>query len=115
MIAEVLIAACLLSGSLVILLAALGILRLPDALCRGHALGKGMTVGLVLVLLGLWIFLGLDAGGVKLPLAVLFQFLTIPIASHLLVRLAHRRRGRARSDSTTGMQAPRPGRPDRGG
>lgn len=78
-------------GSAVILLAAIGILRLPDALCRGHALGKGMTAGLILVLIGLWFHLGLEVAGIKVPLAVAFQFLTIPIASHLLVRQAYRR------------------------
>ena len=90
MITEVLVSLCLLAGSVIILLAALGILRLPDALCRGHALGKGMTLGLVLILSGLWLFLGIEEAGIKVPLAVLFQFLTIPVASHLLVRLAWR-------------------------
>lgn len=90
MIMELLTSICLLLGSAVIFLASLGILRLPDALCRAHALGKGMTLGLVLVLTGLWLFLGIEEAGIKVPLAVLFQFLTIPVASHLLVRLAYR-------------------------
>jgi multicomponent Na+:H+ antiporter subunit G len=91
MIMEILIALSLFVGCLIILLSAIGILRLPDALCRSHALGKGMTLGLILVLIGLWVFLGFEVGGIKVPLAVLFQFLTIPIASHLLVRLAYRK------------------------
>jgi multicomponent Na+:H+ antiporter subunit G len=91
MIMELLISASLLLGSTIILLSAVGIIRLPDAVCRGHALGKGMTLGLILVLVGLWLFLGLETAGIKVPLAVLFQFLTIPIASHLLVRLAYRK------------------------
>jgi multicomponent Na+:H+ antiporter subunit G len=91
MITEILTAAALLLGCVIILLSAIGILRLPDALCRGHALGKGMTLGLMLVLIGLWIYLGLEDAGIKVPLAVLFQFLTIPVGSHLLVRLAWRR------------------------
>lgn len=90
MIMEILTSASLLLGSIVILLSAIGILRLPDAFCRGHALGKGMTMGLILILFGLWFFLGLEVAGIKIPLVVLFQFLTIPIASHLLIRLAHR-------------------------
>lgn len=91
MIMELLISASLLLGSTIILLSAVGIIRLPDAVCRGHALGKGMTLGLILVLVGLWLFLGLETAGIKVPLAVLFQFLTIPIASHLLVRLAYQK------------------------
>ncbi|NDV63543.1 monovalent cation/H(+) antiporter subunit G [Puniceicoccales bacterium CK1056] len=90
MITEILTAFFLVLGSGVILLAAIGILRLPDALCRGHALGKGMTAGLILVLIGLWFYLGIEVAGIKVPLAVIFQFLTIPIASHLLVRQAYR-------------------------
>lgn len=91
MIQDILISLFLLMGSMVIVLAAVGLLRLPDAVCRSHALGKGMTLGLVLVLIGLWLYLGLEAAGIKLPLAVAFQFLTIPVASHLLIRLAYRR------------------------
>ena len=110
MITELLIAACLLSGSLIILLAALGILRLPDSLCRGHALGKGMTFGLVLVLLGLWIFLGLDAGGVKVPLAFELQdaiqpgvgicgllLAAIPLRRHFACQVCRRRGALERS------------------
>jgi multicomponent Na+:H+ antiporter subunit G len=91
MTTEILTAFFLILGCSVILLAAVGILRLPDALCRGHALGKGMTAGLILVLIGLWFHLGIEVAGIKVPLAVVFQFLTIPIASHLLVRQAYRR------------------------
>ena len=91
MMIEILTSIFLVVGCGIILLSAIGILRLPDALCRSHALGKGMTMGLILVLVGLWFFLGLEVAGIKIPLAVAFQFLTIPIASHLLIRLAHRR------------------------
>lgn len=91
MIIELVTSLFLVLGSGIILLAAIGILRLPDALCRGHALGKGMTLGLILVLIGLWFHLGLEVAGIKILLAVAFQFLTIPIASHLLIRLAYRR------------------------
>ncbi len=105
MIVDSLIALTLLLGSSIILLSAMGILRLPDAICRGHALGKGMTLGLILVLVGLWVYLGLETAGIKLPLAVAFQFLTIPIASHLLVRLAYR------SNEHSSAPPPKPSKP----
>lgn len=104
MIAHSVIALCLLLGSVVILIAALGVLRLPDAPCRSHALGKGMTLGIMLILIGLWIFLGTEESGIKLPIAVLFQFLTIPIASHLLIRLAWRNRQRDRQGTEAAAQ-----------
>jgi multicomponent Na+:H+ antiporter subunit G len=106
MILELLTVASLLLGCLIILLSAIGIFRLPDALCRGHALGKGMTLGLILVLIGLWTHLGFRVAGIKVPLAVLFQFLTIPIASHLLVRLAHRKGLRRESRESAATATP---------
>lgn len=107
MIIEILSALALLLGCLIILLSAVGILRLPDALCRGHALGKGMTMGLILVLIGLWIYLGMEEAGIKVPLAVLFQFLTIPVGSHLLVRLAYQQGQLAEQEEAAGPEEDR--------
>lgn len=88
---EIIISFFILSGATFILISALGILKLPDVFCRSHALGKGMTLGITLVLIGLWVHLGLQDAGVKVPLAVLFQFVTIPVASHLIAQLAFRK------------------------
>lgn len=79
-------------GSLVILFAMIGTIRLPDVFCRAHSLGKGLTLGLVLLLVGLWIDLGSEAAGLRIPAAILFQFLTLPVASHLAASLAHQKR-----------------------
>lgn len=70
------------------LLAAIGLLRLPDALCRSHAVAKAMTLGILLILLGTWAGLGNVEGGWKLGLAILFQVATIPVASQLLADTA---------------------------
>lgn len=85
------VAALALAGAAFIVLAAVGLLRLPDIYCRAHALGKAMTLGLILVLLALWVELGVAEAGLILPLAILFQLLTIPVGGHLLCRLAKRR------------------------
>jgi multicomponent Na+:H+ antiporter subunit G len=79
-----------LGGAFFVLAAAIGIVRLPDVLCRSHALAKGMTLGISLMLAGLWIHLGRaeDTSGLKIALAVFFQLLTIPVSSHLLSLLA---------------------------
>lgn len=71
-------------GSLVIFVSAIGVYRLPDAYSRGHALGKGMTLGISLMLIGYWIYSGTQTAGLKVLIAIFFQFLTIPVASHLL-------------------------------
>lgn len=89
-LADILCAAFLLGGSAFILVAAIGIVRLPDVLCRSHALAKAMTLGISLMLAGLWIHLGREAAasGLKIVLAVFFQLLTIPVSSHLLSLVA---------------------------
>lgn len=73
------------SGVLFILIANLGILIMPDVICRAHALSKAVTLGILLMLIGLWIHLGPEAVGLKVFLTILFQFITIPISSHLFI------------------------------
>lgn len=82
---ELISAFFLLSGVLFILIANLGILIMPDVLCRSHALSKAVTLGILLMLMGLWTYLGSEAVGLKILLAILFQFITIPLSSHLFV------------------------------
>jgi multicomponent Na+:H+ antiporter subunit G len=90
LLTTILAGACLLSGAFFMLAAAVGILRLPDVLCRSHALAKAMTLGIILMLTGLWLHLGGEEGfsGLKVTLAVFFQLVTVPVASHLLSLLA---------------------------
>ena len=79
-------------GSLTILAAMIGLVRLPDVYCRAHALGKGLTLGLGVLFVSLWIDLGLGNTGLKILAAILFQFITLPVASHLLARLSLEKR-----------------------
>lgn len=81
-------ASLLLTGAALILTAAIGVVRLPDVLCRSHAVAKAMTLGIFLMLLGLWVYLGERQTVLKIILAILFQLITIPVASHLLGLLA---------------------------
>lgn len=85
---EWLVFACALSGVALMLLAAIGLLRLPDALCRAHAAAKATALGIALVLCAVWLDHGSGAAGFKVALAILFQLATIPVASHLLARVA---------------------------
>lgn len=87
---EFLVGGMLLSGSALMLFAALGLFRLRDALCRAHALGKATTFGVSLMILALWIHLGDDVSGLKLTLVLAFSLLTIPLASHLIALLMYR-------------------------
>lgn len=86
----VLTAIFLLSGACFIFLGGLGVVRLPDVFCRGHALGKAMTLGISLMLIGLWIHIGIGEAGIKVIIAIMFQFATIPVAAHLLTLHAYK-------------------------
>jgi multicomponent Na+:H+ antiporter subunit G len=77
-------------GMLFVVVAAVGLLRLPDVYCRSHALGKAFTLGVNSMLVGLWFKQGGAAFGLKVALVVTFMFLTIPVATHLITRLAWR-------------------------
>lgn len=88
---ELLAAACLLLGTFLMVVTGLGLLRLPDVFCRMHAAGKAGTLGVVLIILGTVVALAGTANDVWFRglLAVLFQFLTTPAATHLLARAAY--------------------------
>jgi multicomponent Na+:H+ antiporter subunit G len=88
---ELLAAACLLLGTFLMVVTALGLLRLPDVFCRMHAAGKAGTLGVVLIILGAVIALAGTPNDVSVRglLAVVFQFLTTPAATHLLARAAY--------------------------
>ena len=75
-------------GTALLLIGALGLLRLPDFYCRTHAATKPDTFGLVLILLGLGIYDGLTLTTVKMLVIILFVFLANPTSSHALGRAA---------------------------
>lgn len=88
---DVLSGVLLLSGCSLMLLAAIGLLRLPDYYCRSHAVAKATTLGIGQILVAVWMQLGTDVAGLKIALALVFQVVTIPVASHLMSLTALRR------------------------
>lgn len=79
----------LLAGSAICLLAALGVLRLPDFFMRMHAATKAGVVGSGLVLISVAITDTTAVTWFKVGAAVLFLLLTTPVAGHLLGRAAY--------------------------
>jgi multicomponent Na+:H+ antiporter subunit G len=75
-------------GSVFILLAAIGLVRMPDLYTRIQAGTKASTLGTILVLLGL--ALVYPAWALKLILLIAFVAITNPISSHVLARAAAR-------------------------
>lgn len=89
-LADYVAAACMLLGALLALIAAIGVLRLPDLLSRMHAATKPQVLGLILILIGLGFRLR-DPGAIGvLVLIGLFQLLTSPVANHMVGRTSIR-------------------------
>ena len=77
-------------GVLVLLIAGIGVLRLPDALARQHAATKAATLGLGLLILGAGLAAGRWDWALRLILLLALLLVTLPLASHALGRAATR-------------------------
>ena len=84
---EVIISIFVILGTVVIVAATIGVVRLPDPYSRSHALGKGLTLGILLLLIGLWFSSDNPIASLKIGIAIVFQLVTIPVASHLIGNL----------------------------
>jgi len=73
-------------GSLFVLLAAIGLLRMPDLFTRMHPSSKAATLGTVSILIGTALYFQNGAIAVRAVLICLFLFLTAPVASHIIAR-----------------------------
>ena len=81
---ETLISLCLLIGTFFTLVAAIGILRMPDIYMRIHAVTKAGTVGIGLILLAVALFFVDSAVTSGVIGIMLFIIVTTPAAAHLL-------------------------------
>lgn len=77
-------------GTLLTLVAALGVLRLPDLMMRMHASTKSATLGVVLVLAGVALRFRDPEVAVRSVLIILFLFATAPVAAQVIARAAYR-------------------------
>lgn len=70
------------------LIGSIGTIRLPDFYSRTHATSKSDTLGMMLIILGLIIYEGLNINSGKLFLILLFILLANPVGAHALARAA---------------------------
>lgn len=85
-----LISFLILGGTLFTVVAAVGVVRLPDVYSRLHAASKNSTLGVMMMVLGTFFYFWymdnlIDA---KLFLAILFIFITAPVSAHVVSRSA---------------------------
>lgn len=71
-------------------LAGIGQLRFSDLMTRMHVATKPSTLGLLLVATGAMFRIRDDGAVALLVLTVVLQFVTAPVAAHLVGRAAHR-------------------------
>ena len=76
-----------LMGSLVLLIASIGLIRMPDVYNRLQVGTKATTLGTILSLIGL-VFLMPGWWG-KLILLIFFVMMTNPVSSHVLARASY--------------------------
>ena len=91
MITTVLIVFLILLGAFLMLVAALGLVRFPDVYTRMHAASKSVSLGLVCMLIALALYYWTPMIILKSFAGIIFIFLTIPVASHMIGRAAYLR------------------------
>jgi multicomponent Na+:H+ antiporter subunit G len=88
LIREIVSCTFILTGTLLMLLASIGLLRFPDFYIRMSAITKGSILGLSLILLGMGIYFNQPDIFLKVLAVILFTMVTSPIAAHVIGRAA---------------------------
>lgn len=78
-----------LMGGFFTLIAAAGLIRLPDVFIRMHASTKAGTLGSSLTLLAAALYFAETSVTIKALIGIFFLMLTAPIAAHLIGRAAN--------------------------
>lgn len=76
-------------GVAFMLVAAVGVVRMPDFLMRLHCSTKSATLGVGCVLLGAALYFGDAAVWARALAVMVFVFATAPVAAHILGRAAY--------------------------
>jgi multicomponent Na+:H+ antiporter subunit G len=87
---EVVSSVLLLAGVALAVVAGVGVVRFPDVFSRMHAATKPATLGLLLVMVGSALAIADERSQTRLLLVAVFQFLTAPVAAHMIGRAAYR-------------------------
>jgi multicomponent Na+:H+ antiporter subunit G len=82
-------AASLVVGSAFLLLAAVGVVRMPDVFTRMQAATKAASLGVATVLLGAAVHFGEVGITSRVLGTIVFVFLTTPVGAHMIARAAY--------------------------
>lgn len=89
MMQQVLSGVLMVIGTLVMLMAGIGIVRLPDVLTRASATSKAATLGAGCLLLAVAVFFDDLSITTRALTTIAFIFLTAPVAAHMIGRAAY--------------------------
>lgn len=87
---DLLIAILLLVGTLFAVIAAIGIVRMPDFYMRISATSKASTLGVTFILGATALYFNDATVSGKIVAIIAFIILTTPVAAHMIGRAAHR-------------------------
>lgn len=90
LVREIVASAFFITGSGLVLIAAIGMVRFPDLLSRLHAATKPQVLGIILMMNGLALALGSWQLGWKVLPVIIFQLATAPVAAHMVGRAGYR-------------------------
>ena len=76
-------------GALLMLIASIGIIRMPDIYIRMHATTKSTSLGILFIFVGASLVFAEPGVWIKAILSVIFIFMTVPIATHIIGKVAH--------------------------
>lgn len=86
---EILTGIFLILGSMIVLLAGIGLVKMPDIYTRMSATSKASTLGVSVVLIATGFYFGTTPIITRTLLIVIFLMITAPVASHLLGKAAY--------------------------
>ena len=89
MVLDYIIAFLLVSGSLFMLVAAIGVVKLQDVYMRMHAITKAASLGAILMLIAVFMRFPQWIVAIEALMVVIFVILTAPIGAHMLSKVSY--------------------------
>ncbi len=86
---DFIVAGLLIAGSVFLLLASVGVVRMPDIFARMHATTKAATLGSSFMLTAVAVHAGEAGVAVRALAIILFMYVTAPVVAHMIGRAAH--------------------------
>ena len=87
---EILSMIFIVAGLFFLIVAAIGVIRLPDVFSRSHAVSLADSVGAFLMLIGVALHEGLGKNTLKILVVLALLFILNPVIAHATIRAALR-------------------------